>query len=79
MEVVMPAKLFWESRTFWANAIAILLMLVAYFTDMDVPAEASLTVLAMVNLVLRLVTKKAIVWSDPEQMERADSNAGRAR
>ncbi|MFA6111613.1 MAG: hypothetical protein WDA75_22870 [Candidatus Latescibacterota bacterium] len=75
----MPAKLFWESRTFWANAIAILLTLIAYFGDREIPAEAAVSLLAMINLVLRLVTNKPIVWSDPEETARSDTKAGGAR
>lgn len=55
-------KPFWKSKTFWVNAIAIATFAVQQYTGYVVPAEGQLFLLAVVNFLLRLVTKQAITW-----------------
>jgi len=52
-----------KSRTFWVNAIALAALLLQAATNREViPVEGQAALLTLVNIVLRLVTKKEIVW-----------------
>ena len=59
----MEAKYFFTSKTFYLNILAIAGILVQYFTGTEwIDAEAQVTLLAVINLILRMVTKKPIIW-----------------
>ena len=53
------AKKWYLSRTLWVNALAIVGILVF---GKELSAEQVATALGVINLVLRLITKEAIVW-----------------
>ena len=56
-------KHFWKSKTFWVNLLGIGAIVSQWATGTEViDAEAQVAILAVVNLVLRLVTKEAITW-----------------
>ena len=53
----------WESKTFWVNAIAGIAMLAQAVTGKEVlPLAAQGSILAVVNVILRFVTKQAVTW-----------------
>ena len=56
---MVEVKKFWESKTFWAN---VLILAGAVFTDMAnvLGTAGTLSVVAVVNIVLRAVTKNPV-------------------
>ena len=60
----METKHFWKSRTLWVNLIAILgIVLNSQFgIEIDAEAQAALatSVLAVLNIILRLVTSQPV-------------------
>lgn len=60
----MESKKLWESRTLWINLIAIAGLVLNSFYGIELDAEIQATlatsVLAVINIVLRLVTSKPI-------------------
>lgn len=51
------------SKTLWVNAIALVAMIVQGVTGkIVISMELQVTILAVVNMILRLVTKQPIVW-----------------
>ena len=56
-------KPFWVSKTLWINLLAIIAIIAQGVTGNEViNAEAQVGILALINLVLRLVTKEPINW-----------------
>ena len=56
-------KKFWLSKTFWINLVAIGAIIAQWVTGNEViDAEAQVAILAVINLILRLVTNKQISW-----------------
>jgi hypothetical protein len=55
------SKPFWQSKTFWANVILVLLSILdnAYFGAM-VPSEAKAIIIGAFNLALRFLTTGAV-------------------
>lgn len=59
-------KPFWESKTFWVNVIAILILVGDYlFTNQIIPVEVGALVLGILNIILRFVSDKTISFSKP--------------
>ncbi len=56
-------KKFWHSKTFYVNLLAIAALVGQMHFGFAVSAEAQASILAAVNVALRLVTKEEIVWS----------------
>jgi len=59
----MGTKSIWQSKTFWVNLISIVAIIgAAYGFEIDTETQAVLStgILAVVNIILRLVTKQAI-------------------
>lgn len=54
----------WASKTFWANGIAMVTMLVGYYASPELAAQISgldaTLILTVINIILRLVSKKPI-------------------
>lgn len=57
-------KRFYLSKTFWVNVIALIALVVQSLTTFVLSPEAQVSILAVVNVLLRLITKEPIVWSD---------------
>lgn len=58
----MEDKKVWQSKTFWVNILSIAAMLIQTQTGFVIDAEAEVAILAVINLVLRAVTKGAVSW-----------------
>ncbi len=59
----MNQKDFWKSKTFWVNLIAIIVFIVQlYVKDFVIPIEIQGAILAVVNFILRWITKEQLVW-----------------
>ncbi|HSW63102.1 MAG TPA: hypothetical protein VLH56_07325 [Dissulfurispiraceae bacterium] len=50
-------KKWWKSKTVWANILA---LVVAF--GIDLREQEIVAILAVINLVLRAITKEEIVW-----------------
>lgn len=56
-------KKWYTSKTIWVNIISLLAISIQQIAGEElIPAEAQLTILGFVNLVLRLVTKEELNW-----------------
>lgn len=54
----------YASKTLWANAIALVAMIVQGVTGkVIISLELQATILSVVNIALRAITKKPISWS----------------
>lgn len=63
----MKTKAFWKSKTLWANVIAFAATVGGLFGfEVDAETQATLVagVMAVINIVMRFVTKDAIGVSD---------------
>ena len=61
----MEGKSIWESKTFWVNAIAIIISIAGVFgLDLNLSADEQTavvtTIMGVVNIVLRFTTKEPI-------------------
>ena len=53
----MESKPFWQSKTFWVNAIAGVAMVVQSVTGHEIlDMEIQATILAVVNIIIRFIT-----------------------
>jgi len=55
-------KSIFKSKTLWANLIAVLAMFAQNSYGVAIEPETQVSILAVVNVVLRLVTKEPVVW-----------------
>jgi len=59
----MESKPIWQSKTFYVNLIAGVAMLAQAVTGKEViPLAAQGSILAVVNVILRFVTKQPVTW-----------------
>ena len=59
----MLSKSIFQSKTFWANFIAVVLLVLQnafQIVPADLPPQTQAIILAVLNIILRLVTKKAV-------------------
>ena len=56
----METKAFYLSKTFWLNLCAIAVMVIQTYTGYVIPPEIQMTILGIVNLILRATTGQAI-------------------
>jgi hypothetical protein len=56
-------KTIWVSKTFWANLIAIVAIAVQEYTAYVIDLDIQIAALAIINMLLRMVTGKPVVWS----------------
>lgn len=58
------AKPWYTSKIMWVNAIALIAMVLQGVTgNVIISAEIQATILSVINIVLRIVTKKPVVWA----------------
>lgn len=53
----------WKSKTMWANVLAIAGLLLSSTFGVELTPEAAAGALALINVILRIVTKEPIDWS----------------
>lgn len=53
----------WKSKTMWANVLAIAGLLLSSTFGVELTPEAATGALALINVILRIVTKEPIDWS----------------
>lgn len=56
-------KKWYESKTLWVNLISLIAMGLHYIFGLELlDIEAQATILAFLNIILRLITNKEIAW-----------------
>lgn len=56
-------KKWYRSKTIWANVVGIIAILAQYQTGEDIiPPETQASILAVINVLLRLITKEGIEY-----------------
>jgi len=59
----VESKSIFLSKTFWTNLIAILAMVVQHVAGKElIDLEVQASILAFINIILRVVTKQSIAW-----------------
>ncbi len=58
----MEPKLWYTSKTLWVNVLAILGVLAVDVLNLNLPTGWEIYALSGVNILLRFITKKEIVW-----------------
>lgn len=59
----METTKWYASKTLWTNAIALIAMIVQGVTGkVIISLELQATILAVINMLLRLITKSPVVW-----------------
>ena len=59
---VNSKKEFWKSKTLWVNIIGLAAILYQGFNGEIVSIEMQTSLLAIANVMLRMITKDEIVW-----------------
>lgn len=63
-EIPVDVTPWYASRTLWVNAIAIVGMVLQGVTGhVLISMELQATILGVINMILRVITKKPIVWA----------------
>lgn len=60
----IPLKSWYLSKTLWANVIAIISIILASHTGLVIDAELTAVILSTINILLRMMTKTEIKWSN---------------
>ena len=55
-------KKWWLSKTLWVNLISILAVVLANKTDINLSSEMQVQIIAVVNIILRLITRTELKW-----------------
>ena len=56
-------KQWWKSKTVWVNVRALISAVLVQVQEVEVfPVEAQMSVLGLINVALRFVTKEEINW-----------------
>jgi hypothetical protein len=55
-------KMILTSKTIWVNVIALALASIQIKTGLVIPGELQGILLALVNVILRMVTKEPVAW-----------------
>ena len=58
----MDSKKFWLSKTLWVNMLAIAALIIQSQTGYVFSPEAQVSILGVLNVLLRVVTKIPIEW-----------------
>lgn len=61
-EILTETKKFFKSKTLWINVLAFIAFIVQNHTGFVISEELQMQALTLVNILLRFVTKEAIVW-----------------
>jgi hypothetical protein len=64
----MGSKPFWTSKVLWVNAVALLAIVLQSAFGWVLDAEAQAGIIAVINLILRLVTKQELSWGKGVQI-----------
>lgn len=56
------SKTWWTSKTLWVNVLAIAAAIVTNQAGIEINAETQVSILGVINLILRIVTKEPVNW-----------------
>lgn len=56
------SKKWYESKTMWANIISVIGVFTAQFAGFEISPEMSVSILSIINVILRIVTKTSVTW-----------------
>jgi cytochrome b subunit of formate dehydrogenase len=59
----IPLKMWYCSKTIWVNLIAIASIVLASHTGLYIPPEITTLLLSTINILLRMITKQEVIWS----------------
>jgi len=59
----MDFKTWFTSKTIWVNVAGVVAAWICKLAGVELTPEITLTILGVINLVLRIITKSPIVWS----------------
>lgn len=60
-EVKANPKKWWMSKTLWFNGLSIIVLVVDHLSGQNViPKEAAVSIIGVVNMILRVVTNKPV-------------------
>ena len=63
INTVIVSKKWWKSKVLWFNILSIIAMMLQTGSGILIaPAEIQVTLLAIVNVLLRSITNKNITW-----------------
>ncbi len=62
IEGQLTGKKFWQSKTFWANIVLGGAVIVQTQTGFVIGPELQSLIIVGINLVLRKITKDAVIW-----------------
>ena len=57
---MIESKKWYQSRTLWTNIIAVFAVPIAVKFGIEITAEDSVAILALINLALRVITKQPL-------------------
>ena len=56
-------KKWYKSKTIWVNGLALISVILFQVKGVEVfPVEAQMSVLGLINVALRFITKEEVVW-----------------
>ena len=55
-------KKWYKSKMFWVNLIALVSVLMQIYFGKVIQPEMQITILGVLNMVLRFITKEEIIW-----------------
>ena len=58
----MESKAIWLSKTFWLNVLAVVALIVQSQFGFVISPELQASLLMILNVILRLVTKTEVTW-----------------
>ena len=58
----MDAKLWFTSKTIWVNVAGVVAAWICKLMGVPLTPEITITILGVINLVLRFITKKEVIW-----------------
>lgn len=58
----MESKLWYTSKTLWVNVLSVVGIVLANTVGIEISDEMAVTILGVVNMILRLITKQPVSW-----------------
>jgi hypothetical protein len=58
----MDSKKWYTSKTLWVNLIAVVAEVLGVVAGINITPELAVTILAVINIILRAITKEPIEW-----------------
>lgn len=56
-------KMWYTSKTLWVNVVAVAALILSGVAGFELSAEEQVSILGLINLLLRAITREAIIWT----------------